>query len=65
MKDIFTDMIVDIEVVRGGEVIYRHAGIAGLVGVLTGMKPGAFSVSINERDRGTIWDNFLAAAMGY
>lgn len=48
--------------VRNSTVVYRAATYVGYVGVLTGMKPHAFSLSIDERDtNGTLWDNALEA----
>jgi len=34
------------------------------VGVITGCKHGAFSISGNERDSGTRWENLLSALTG-
>lgn len=34
---------------KGGKVLFKSVQYAGFVGVLTGIKPNAFGVSINER----------------
>jgi hypothetical protein len=44
--------------------VYHGVTYAGYVGLLTGMKPGAFAVSVDERDtNGTIIDNALEALL--
>ena len=37
----------------------RGTSYVGYVGLLTGMKPGAFSISLDQRDSGTLLENFL------
>ena len=34
---------------RGGEYLYDSIMFSGTVGVYTGMKPNAFSISLNQR----------------
>lgn len=42
-------LTVELDFVRAGEVVCRASSWAGYVGVLTGLRPGAFSVSVNYR----------------
>ncbi|EGD73962.1 hypothetical protein PTSG_05656 [Salpingoeca rosetta] len=50
-----------------GPTLYRATTYAGYVGILTGMRPDGFSVSLDERwtKNGTLWDNLLDALKGY
>ena len=50
------ELLVDLSVTRGGELLYRSTTIAGFVGVLTAMRAGAggapaggYSISLNYR----------------
>jgi len=58
---------ITIEVIfeRNGREVYRATTFAGYVGVLTGMRPGAWSVTVNQRDTdGSILDNLQEALKG-
>ena len=39
----------EVDFVRGGALLFRATTWVGYVGVLTGLKPGAFSVAVNYR----------------
>eukprot|EP01012_Entosiphon_sulcatum_P015344 TRINITY_DN20329_c0_g1_i1.p1 TRINITY_DN20329_c0_g1~~TRINITY_DN20329_c0_g1_i1.p1 ORF type:complete len:445 (-),score=32.59 TRINITY_DN20329_c0_g1_i1:888-2201(-) len=59
-------LCVELEFVRGETVVCRAVSWAGYVGLLTGMVPGAVSVSVNFRvspsaERSSLWDNLKAA----
>lgn len=43
------NLSVNVHYVSAGKVLYQSTSLAGYVGVLTGLKPNAFSVTINER----------------
>jgi len=43
------DLACEITFVRGEEMVFKASTWAGYLGVLTGMRPGCFSVSINYR----------------
>jgi hypothetical protein len=45
----FAALLIDLKFTRGGRVLYSCTSIAGDLGVLTGVRAGAFSVSINFR----------------
>jgi len=47
--DALKDLAVDIDWQKGGKTIFTTSSIAGFVGVLSGIKRGAFSVTINTR----------------
>jgi len=42
-------MTVTFEYTRANRTLFHAAGFAGMVGVLTGVRPGAFSLTIDER----------------
>lgn len=45
------ELLYEARVVRGGRVVYRGVYFAGYFGVLTGVRPGAFGLSIDTRWR--------------
>mmetsp|Transcript_15735 Transcript_15735/g.26263 ORF Transcript_15735/g.26263 Transcript_15735/m.26263 type:complete len:418 (+) Transcript_15735:27-1280(+) len=47
--DVLKPMTIEVDFTRGGRVITTATTWAGYVGVLTGMKPGVASVSVNYR----------------
>jgi len=57
------NITADILFTKGGSLLYRGTTYVGYVGLLTGVRPGAFSVSLNERDtkNGTVWNNAAEA----
>ena len=61
------NITVNIEFTQGGRVVYSGVTFLGYVGLLTGMRPGVFSASIDERDNGTFYQNVFNAlvAVGY
>ena len=45
---------------KGGTTVYSGVVQAGMIGLATGQKPNAFTITLNERRTGTVWDNILA-----
>ena len=45
----FASLLVDLTFTRGGQALYSSTSFAGYLGVLTGVRHGAFSLSINFR----------------
>ena len=45
----FAALVIDLSFTRGGRELYACTSIAGYLGVLTGVRAGAFSLSINFR----------------
>eukprot|EP00357_Protocruzia_adherens_P027557 CAMPEP_0115018744 /NCGR_PEP_ID=MMETSP0216-20121206/29019_1 /TAXON_ID=223996 /ORGANISM="Protocruzia adherens, Strain Boccale" /LENGTH=356 /DNA_ID=CAMNT_0002390059 /DNA_START=23 /DNA_END=1089 /DNA_ORIENTATION=- len=63
--NILRDVTYDIEVYRGRKLLYQATCFAGCTGILTASKPGAFSLSINQREPGTgAWRNVLSGIRG-
>ncbi|CAF1173525.1 unnamed protein product [Rotaria sordida] len=42
-------LITQINFTRNGEVLFKTTSFAGYIGVLTGLKPNVFSISVNSR----------------
>lgn len=61
--DLLGDLTIEVEFLRGGKPLFVATTWAGYVGVLTGIKPGSFSVSVNFRIIGdSMWTNIKKAA---
>lgn len=57
-------MLINADFHRNGSLLYKSATIVGFGGTITAVRPGAFSVTINERDEGTLWDNIWTMLEG-
>ena len=42
---------------KGGSTVFSGASFAGMVCIITGQKPNSFTISANERDKGSRWEN--------
>ncbi|KAK2182128.1 hypothetical protein NP493_365g00072 [Ridgeia piscesae] len=42
-------MVINLNFERAGKIVFKSAGFAGYIGVITGMKPGLFTLTVNER----------------
>jgi len=49
LTDHLKNITITLDFQKGGKTVFYATSFAGYVGVLSGMKPGAFSVSINTR----------------
>lgn len=54
---------MEVEFTRGGKLHYIGTTFAGYVGLLTGMRPGVFSISVDERDKGGQLENLIEALL--
>jgi N-acylethanolamine-hydrolysing acid amidase len=53
-------LAIHVEFYRGGQLVFHGTTYAGYVGLLTGMRPGAFAISLDQRNDGTpSWENLL------
>jgi len=52
-------LTIEVEFQRGGNPVFYGTTWAGYVGVLTGMRPSAYTVAVNFRrtEKGTFWQN--------
>ncbi|CAB4015127.1 Hypothetical predicted protein, partial [Paramuricea clavata] len=44
---------------KNGKLVYSGITFAGYIGILTGQKPLAFTVTLDERDKGYLWENIF------
>ena len=44
---------------KGGTTVYSGVSQIGVIGLATGQKPNSFTISVNERRTGSVWDNIL------
>ena len=42
-------LVVELDFQRHGKTVYKSVNFAGYIGVLTGLKPGSFSLTLDER----------------
>ena len=42
-------LVVELDFQRSGQTVYKSVNFAGYIGVLTGMKPDRFSLTLDER----------------
>jgi hypothetical protein len=60
------ELVANIEFMRDGKLLYRATTFIGYFGVLTGVKPGAFAISLDQRvAHGSFWWNVANAAIGH
>jgi len=65
IEDFLRRTTVNIDVYQQGKLLFKITGFAWYLGVCTGMKPGVFSVSLNQRNNDERWLNNLALMMGF
>ncbi|KAK7481951.1 hypothetical protein BaRGS_00026754 [Batillaria attramentaria] len=72
-------LVVNLDFQRGGKTVFKSVNFAGYIGILTALKPGLFSLTMNERfnadggfigiikwlegDRSEQWMGFLTRAV--
>ena len=61
MTDILRNLTIMVEFKDNGKTVYTGTTFVGAVGLATGQKPNAFTVSFNERNQGDWWMNALEA----
>ncbi|XP_056346969.1 N-acylethanolamine-hydrolyzing acid amidase isoform X1 [Oenanthe melanoleuca] len=59
--DILSKITVDVQFLKGGQVAYQGTTFLGYVGLWTGQSPHKFTISGNEREGGSWWENAIAA----
>ena len=55
------DLVIQVDFLENGKVSYTGTTFAGLVGLPSAQKPHAFTISINERNSGSFWENAFQA----
>ncbi|XP_074848132.1 N-acylethanolamine-hydrolyzing acid amidase [Carettochelys insculpta] len=59
--DILRKITIDVQFMKNGQVAYKGTTFFGYVGLWTGQSPRKFTVSGDERDHGSWWENAIAA----
>ncbi|CAF0760601.1 unnamed protein product [Brachionus calyciflorus] len=49
VSQLLRPLIINVNYTKGGQLQYKTVTFVGFVGVITGIKPNSFSISINER----------------
>ena len=52
MYELLAKMVSNVEYYRGSKLIYAEDAVAGAAFTLTGIKKGAFGISVNARTHG-------------
>ncbi|KAJ6657497.1 hypothetical protein lerEdw1_002432 [Lerista edwardsae] len=60
-RDVLSKLTIDVNFVKNGKVVYKGTTFLGYVGLWTGQRPYKFTISGDERDVGTWWENAVAA----
>ena len=60
-KDLLRNFTITVEFHRNGHLLFKGTTFAGLVGVITGVRPNGISITLDERDTGQWWENVLMA----
>ena len=55
--DLLRDMTITVDFQQGGKTVYTGTTFAGMVGLMTGQKPHAYTITLDERDQGKWWMN--------
>ena len=55
--DLLRDVTITVDFQQGGKTMYTGTTFAGTVGLATGQKPHAYTISLDERDQGKWWMN--------
>jgi N-acylethanolamine-hydrolysing acid amidase len=56
------DMAINVVFKKGNEIVYTGTTFAGYIGLMTAQKPNKFTISMNERDKGS-WEQNDVVAM--
>ncbi|XP_036906861.1 N-acylethanolamine-hydrolyzing acid amidase [Sturnira hondurensis] len=59
--DFFRKMTVNVQFLKNGQIAFTGTTFIGYVGLWTGQRPYKFTISGNERDKGWLWQNVIAA----
>lgn len=51
---------LNMNFVKGGKSVYKGTSFAGLLGLPTGIKPNAFSITLNQRNKGSLAANLFS-----
>lgn len=60
-RDLLRNFTIVVDFQRNGTTVYTGTTFAGYIGLLTGMRMNGISVTLDERDAGSLWENMLSA----
>eukprot|EP01125_Pyxidicula_operculata_P010616 TRINITY_DN3496_c0_g3_i1.p1 TRINITY_DN3496_c0_g3~~TRINITY_DN3496_c0_g3_i1.p1 ORF type:complete len:364 (-),score=46.86 TRINITY_DN3496_c0_g3_i1:59-1102(-) len=63
LASVLRDLVIQVQFTKSDKVLYRGTTFVGYVGLLTGMRPGSYSITCDERDSGYIFENLLEALL--
>ncbi|KAI6659921.1 hypothetical protein LOD99_14261 [Oopsacas minuta] len=52
-------LVIDVDFMRGGKIVYTGTTFAGYVGLLTAQKADVLTITLNQRNEGNILENLL------
>ncbi|ELR19388.1 ASAH1 protein [Acanthamoeba castellanii str. Neff] len=61
LAGLLRNLTIEVDFQSKGQTVFTATTYAGYVGVLTGMRPGAFSISLDQRESGSPIENILMA----
>ncbi|CAC5395769.1 NAAA [Mytilus coruscus] len=61
--EILRNISIRVDYQKGGKTVYTGITYAGYVGLVTGQRPNAFTMTMDERDQGAWWMNILIAIL--
>ena len=64
LTDVLRDLLLNVEFKKGGKTLYSATTYAGFVGLLSGQKTGAFSISVDTRYDGTLDEGVIGWLLG-
>lgn len=64
ITDKLRPILMNVEFTRGGKSLYNSTTYAGFIGLLSGSKAGAFSITVNTRYDGTFLEGLIGWFLG-
>ncbi|XP_062575232.1 N-acylethanolamine-hydrolyzing acid amidase-like [Saccostrea cucullata] len=61
--DMLRNITIQVDFIKNNQTVYSGVTYAGYVGLITGMRPKAFTMTLDERDQGAWWENFIIALL--
>ncbi|XP_041351778.1 N-acylethanolamine-hydrolyzing acid amidase-like [Gigantopelta aegis] len=56
---ILHELTIYVNFMQNGKILYSGVTFAGYIGLLTGQRPHSFTITVDERDKGSGWLNYL------
>ena len=62
--DILRNLTITVDFQSSGKTVYTGTTFVGYVGLITGQRANAYTISLNQRNEGVWWENILGAVSG-